>query len=280
MLKLVINADDFGISEKINEAILKSFHFGILRSTSLMANGESFDNAVGIIRSNPDLDIGLHLTLVESKPLLSAENLHSLITDAGYFHRHAIEFTKKYFSEKISLEEVRNELTAQIERALDHGIRISHIDSHQHIHILPKILDIIIELANRYKIKYIRFPQERFSGYMFRDLKSVARILEMVSINHFCSRIKGKLMYMTDYFAGFYFGGKLSKQNLITLINNLPATGVCELMCHPGLESFTSSNKTSQYRKVEEVESLIAREVEQLIKMKNIEIISFQDLIH
>ena len=112
MLKLVTNADDFGLSEKVNEAILKSFRYGILRSTSLMANGKSFDHAVGIIRSNPDLDIGIHLTLVEEKPILNSEQVQSLLTDKKHFNKCAIDFTKKYFSEKISLEEVRKELTA------------------------------------------------------------------------------------------------------------------------------------------------------------------------
>ena len=280
MLKLVINADDFGFSETVNEAILKSFRFGILPSTSIMANGKLFDHAVEIIRSNPKLDIGVHLTLVEEKPILNQNKIPSLVVENGNFYKHAIDFTKKYLSEKISIEEVRNELKAQIEKLLDHGIKISHIDSHQHLHILPRILDITIELANRYKIKFIRIPKEKFSAYMFANFKSVYRIAQMAALNYFCSKAKEKISFKTDHFAGFYFGGKLSKQNLITLINHLPANGNCELMCHPGLEDVSNLNNFSQYRKVEEAEVLIHQEVVQILKMKNIEITSFQKLIH
>jgi len=276
MLKLVTNADDFGLSEKVNEAILKSFRYGILRSTSLMANGKSFDHAVGIIRSNPDLDIGIHLTLVEEKPILNSEQVQSLLTDKKHC---AIDFTKKYFSEKISLEEVRKELTAQIEKLLDLGIKVSHIDSHKHLHILPRILDITIDLVNRYKIKFIRIPKEKFSAYMFANFKSVYRIAQMAALNYFCSKAKEKISFKTDHFAGFYFGGKLNKQNLITLINHLPTNGNCELMCHPGLEDVSNLNNFSHYRKVEEAEVLIHQEVAQIIKMKTIEITSFQKLV-
>ena len=100
MLLLVVNADDFGLNEKVNEAILKSYTNGILRSASLMANGQSFDHAIKIIKSNPKLDIGVHLTLVEEKPVLTVDKLPSLLNENGHFHKHAINFYKKIFFRK------------------------------------------------------------------------------------------------------------------------------------------------------------------------------------
>lgn len=279
MLSLIVNADDFGLIEKVNEAILKSYRDGILRSASLMANGKSFDHAVKIIKSNPELDIGVHLTLIEEKPIINADKLPSLLDENGNFHKHAIDFVKKYFSNKISLEEVRNELTAQFEKILDHGVKISHIDSHQHLHILPKILDITIELANHYDIRFIRFPKEKFSSYMFRDLKSINRIAQMVALNHFCSKAKEKISCKTDYFTGFYFGGKLNKQNLIALIYDLGFDGVCELMCHPGCTDDPTNYSHRKYRQAEEILALVDREVAELLIKRNIEITSFKNLI-
>jgi len=278
MLKLIINADDFGLNEKVNEAILKSFTNGILQSTSLMANGKSVEQAVGIIRSYPNLDIGIHLTLVGAQPILEIEKLPSLVDEDGNFPKHAIDFTKKYFAEKLSFEEIKNELIAQIEKILDYGIKVSHIDSHQHLHILPKILEITVELANRYNIKFIRFPREKFSAYMFRDLGSVERIIQMLALNHFCSKVEKRISPKTDYFAGFYFGGKLSKENILILINNLPEEGVCELMCHPGLDNYFDKFKSNQYRQIEETQMLIDPEVAMAIRNKNVEITSFRTL--
>lgn len=278
MLKLIVNADDFGLTEKVNEGILKCFSNGILRSTSLMANGQSFEHAIGIIRSNPKLDIGVHLTLVEEKPVLDAAKLPSLVGENGQFHKHATNFTKKYYSDKISFDEARNELNAQFEKVLDHGVKVSHIDSHQHLHMLPKILDITIGLAHRYKVKFIRFPREKFSSYMFLDLKSLSRIMQMIAVNRFCSVARNRIPLKTDHFAGFYFGGKLSKQNLLTLINNLPMVGVCELMCHPGMSEDLTNYTHWKYRQVEEMLALVDTEVATVIIKKNIEISSFKNL--
>src|SRR3989339_560109 len=161
MLKIIINADDFGLNEKVNEGILRSFRNGILRSASLMANGNSFEQAVGIINSNPNLDIGVHLTLVEEKPILDID----------------------------------------------------------------------------------------------------------------------KIPTKTDYFTGFYFGGKLSKKNLLTLINYLPSEGMCELMCHPGLNPNSNIYDQRQYRQVDETLTLIDKDVAEEIKQKDIEITSFRNLL-
>ena len=90
------------------------------------------------------------------------------------------------------LKEVKNELSAQIEKILDCGIKISHIDSHQHLHVLPKIFDLTLELANHYKIKFIRFPKERFRRYMLRDLRNFPRIIQMVLLNYLCSQVKDR----------------------------------------------------------------------------------------
>ena len=278
MLSLIVNADDFGLTREVNAAILKSYRNGILRSASLMANGRFFDDAVGIAKSNPKLDIGVHLTLVGERPILETHKISSLVSAEKKFHKNAFNFSIKYFSNNISLKEVKNEFTAQIEKIKDYGIKISHIDSHQDLHILPKILDIVIELANNYKIKFVRIPKERFSGYMFRDLKSLSRIAQMITVNHFCTIARKKISLKTDHFAGFYFGGKLSKQNLLNLINILPADGVCELMCHPGLTEDSTNYSHWKYRQLEEMHTLIDKEVADALMKKNIEITSFKNL--
>lgn len=275
---LIVNADDFGISEFVNNSIIKSFQSGILRSTSLMANGKAFDDAVKLTKLNPELDVGIHLTLVEEKPILQTNKIASLVTEEGNFHPHAIDFTKKYFSKKITMIEIRNELSAQFEKILDYGIRITHIDSHQHLHILPEILNITIELAEKYKIKFIRIPQEQLKGFMFEGLKSLSRIAQMTFLNYLCSKSRSKSFHTTDSFAGFYFGGNLTKRNLLIQLNNLPKDGSCELMCHPGFENNSAAFKYWNYRQVEEMNALIDEEIAITLANKKISLISFNNL--
>jgi len=147
MKKIIVHADDFGLSEKVNEGILYAHREGILTSTSIMACGPAFDHAVHLIKEVDSLDIGVHLTAIEERPLLSPLYIPSLVTKEGRFYPHAKHFLKNYLLGRISLEEVRLEFTKQIEKILDSGIDITHIDSHQHIHILPGIFKITVSLA-------------------------------------------------------------------------------------------------------------------------------------
>ena len=144
MKKLVVNADDFGLSIKVNEGILCAHQNGILTSTSIMANGMAFQHAVDTWKSNPTLDVGIHLTLVGEKPLLNPDVIPDLVNKKGICHQHAKDFVMKYMMGKISQKQIYQELEAQVVKVLDQGIVISHVDSHQHIHMLPQILSVVI----------------------------------------------------------------------------------------------------------------------------------------
>lgn len=276
MLKLIVNADDFGLNKKINKEIIRSYKFGIVRSASLMANGNAFDDAVEYIKQNPQLDIGIHLTLTGEHPAADSGIVSSLLGKDKKFFSNASEFAKKYFAWKISLDEVKLEFNHQIIKILDNKIKISHIDSHQHIHILPAIFKIVAELSNKYKIKYIRLPRENFQFYFVKRFLSMKRLAQLFSINTVCRFVPMHGFFTTDYFSGFYLGGRISRENLISLIHKLPATGICELMCHPGFY-ITSVSPHFNYRTVEEADALTDQYVLQILKEKNIKICSFRD---
>lgn len=278
MLKLIINADDFGLSQNVNDAIIESYRKGILRSASLMANGKSFEHAVSCIKSNTDLDIGIHLTLTEQKPILDSFKVASLVDEKGYLPEHAIEFSMKYILGKISHREIQKEISAQFEKILDNGIKISHIDSHQHLHLLPQILNWTNQMAKHYNIKFIRLPKENLSSYMLNIPNSPSRIVQMIILNYLCLRAKNQKINRSDYFAGYYLGGKLNKKNLITVINNLPSAGTCELMCHPGSNDLSRKRFFSYYRKENELAALMDDEVKETLVKKNIQLISFSEL--
>jgi len=114
---------------------------------------------------------------------------------------------------------------------------------------------------------------------MFHDIKSVERLAQMAIVSHLCSMVKERIFYKTDYFAGFYFGGKLNKQNLVTILSKLPECGTGELMCHPGLDDSATIHGRNNYRRVEESIALTDNDIAEIIKLKNIEITSFKNLI-
>jgi chitin disaccharide deacetylase len=276
--KLIVHADDFGLSEKINEGILHAHLHGILTSTSVMANGRAFEHALKICRSVPTLDVGVHLTLVEEPPVLPREKIPSLVNGEGRFHRHAMTFLRKYAAGRIRLAEVHRELEAQIKKVASYGISISHLDSHQHLHILPQILNITAELAQQYGIPAIRLPYETPRFYMLKSRKIFPRLPQLLGLNLFCQLGKKTIPLRTAHFAGFFFGGNLQKKNLYKALEFLPATETCELMCHPGLEDEYDAHRHWRYHWAEELLALTDPEIAAFLSARGIRLISYREL--
>jgi len=248
MKKLIVNADDFGLTEEINHGIIQAHKKGILTSTSMVATGEAFDEAVGLALQNPTLDVGVHLTLVEERSILQRASIPTLINAQGYFRKSGSIFFRDYILNRIDMHEIYLELKAQIQKIRDSGISVSHIDSHQHIHVLPKVLQVVVELANYFQIKMIRAPFEQPKWRNFLSIKKWPRLMQHFGLNLSCRHARHLLKdYATDYFFGFFDGGSLNTMRLARVILHLPV-GVSEVMCHPGFDGGRSSEKYAHWR--------------------------------
>lgn len=278
MVSLIVHADDFGLSEKVNEGIIRAHIDGILTSTSIIACGNAFDQAVDLSKANPSLDLGIHLTLIEERPLLSPVDIPSLVLENGYFHPHAKNFLKKYVLNKISITDIEREFNAQFEKVFDYGLPISHIDSHQHIHILPKVFEITSGLAEKYRIKQVRIPNERFRLYMFKRISSYPRVLQSLILKTIISFVDNDLIHSMPQFWGFFYGGRLNRYNLNTVIDNLPKNGVSEIMCHPGLKDSGSPYLHWEYNWNDELEALTDAKIRSLITRKGISLMSYREM--
>lgn len=276
--KLIVHADDFGISEHVNDGICLAHQEGILTSTSIMASGKAFEHGVDLLKNNPSLDVGIHLTLIEEQPLLPKDKITSLVGEDGLFFDHAKTFIKKYLTGGILLSQVRIELEQQIRKVLNAGIAVSHLDSHQHIHALPGVRSTVIELAKEFGIPSVRLPSERFQPYMFQDISEISRLGQLLILKTFCSIGHWNWIKSPDYFVGFYFGGNVTYKNLKTIVGSLPADGTCELMCHPGQFEEESRYSHWRYSQSEELEALLKPEVALLLKENGVTLISYKEL--
>jgi chitin disaccharide deacetylase len=278
--KLIIHADDLGISERVNAGIERAHRDGILTSTSIMAVGGAFDHAVELCQANPGLDIGVHLTLVEERPLTPVAQIPSLVDPSGRFHRTAFGFTGRYFSGRIKIDEVYRELDAQLRRVRDSGIAISHLDSHQHVHMLPGLFDVTTRLARENGIPAIRIPRERLHPSLMRHAPSAARVLQQLVLNGFCRVARSKLtgLYHTDHFAGFLFGGRLDRAHLDAVLDSLPDTGLAELMCHPGEADPSDCYAHWGYSGPAELEALVDPELPARLQQLGIVSASYREL--
>ena len=231
---LIVNADDFGLSDPINRGIVEAHERGIVTSTSIMPVGGSFDSAVQLAKGLPQLDVGVHLTLVGEKALMPASRIPTLVDDAGRLPQDVFSFVRRYLTGRISLSDVRAELAAQFERVASAGIRLTHADSHQHVHVLGGIRETVAQLCETHAVKVLRRPAEPFRRHLFTGSAAPRRLVELAAIRLACSGSWPRQLYCAEPFFGFYFGGRLSLQALLAIIDSLPHGRVSELMCHPG----------------------------------------------
>jgi hopanoid biosynthesis associated protein HpnK len=275
--RLIVNADDFGLTTLVNKGILEAHRRGILTSTSIMAVGREFDHAVQLARANPGLDLGIHLTLVEEAPVLPSKEIPSLIGGKGRFLEHADRFAVRYLAGRISRSEVRRELAAQCRKVIDAGLSPTHLDSHQHVHLLPGVLEVVIELSREFGIPAIRWPHE---PRLLRHLghASPGRIVQGLMVNELARRARERLGTRTDGFLGFLYAGRLGERELLRLLGGLPSWGTWELGCHPGLPDPNTPYPSWRYRWDDELAALTSSRVRELVERKAIRLIGFRDL--
>src|SRR5262245_44549492 len=238
--RLIVNADDFGLTAGVNRAIIEGHTRGAITSATLMANMPAFDAAVRLAREHPSLGVGLHINITQGRPVAEASRVGSLINDRGEFWGTSGAILKRMLAGKLKIEEVVVELRAQIEKVLNAGLRLTHVDSHKHTHALPQICDAIIATIKDYGINAVRLPREEWR--FERDARSLKLIVQSAGafgLARLCrvsdARLKKSGVKTPDFFFGVARTGFWTKDWMIGLIEGLPA-GVSELMCHPGYD--------------------------------------------
>ncbi len=272
--RLIVNADDFGLHPSVNQAIILAHREGIVTSTTVLAGGTAFFDSLAELKRCPELGIGIHLCLVDQKPVLPPEKIPSLLDADGGFCASYSQFIKRYALGKVKLNEVKAEFTAQIEILLDAGIHPTHQDSHQHLHLLPGISRVVMELGRKYGIRGIRIPMERV--FYSSDPTSPLRLIQSRFVSRLASRCRREYekagFKSPDYFAGFTRGGRFLLENWRSVIPSLP-TGVTEVMVHPGTDSGVLDEFTGWgYHWNEELEALTHPEVRLMLIENGVEL--------
>lgn len=234
MKHLIVNADDFGYTPGVNRAIVEAHGSGIVTSTSIMANGAAFDDAVERAHQNPRLDVGCHLNLVEGMPVSPPQKIPHLVHRAGKFYT-LTELGMRMATGRVPMSEIESEFSAQIEKVIAAGIRPSHLDTHQHTHLHPKVAAVMGRVGQRYGITWARRLCENCTpplreGAWRRRAVAIASCLFVSSLQR---RLLQHGLKTPDAFTGFVLTGRLSSAALRATLAVLPE-GVTELMCHPG----------------------------------------------
>ncbi|MCX5853518.1 MAG: ChbG/HpnK family deacetylase [Deltaproteobacteria bacterium] len=237
MKRLIINADDLGADVARNAGIFEAIEAGAVTAASILVNGPAFPDVLHRIASSRchHISFGVHLNLTEGTPL--SPGLTSITGPDGCFcgkaKAHRLLMRK---GDKGLEEEIREEFAAQIQALRDAGVRIDHVDGHQHVHIFPAVIDATVRAGREFGILWIRLPEEPPpSSAMERNNDVLAGEADMFCRLAAAARIKihGSALRKTDYFRGLYLKGRMSSARLEETLQTLPP-GLTELMVHPG----------------------------------------------
>jgi hopanoid biosynthesis associated protein HpnK len=282
MIRVIVNADDFGLSPGVNRGIVGAFRDGVLSSTTMMVNMPSFDDAVRLAKENPDLPVGVHLSLIWGGPIAPAEKVPTLVDSNGEFPANAKGLALRYVTGRLADAEVRTELQAQIKRFLDAGLAPTHVDTHKHIHCLPRVLDALIAVATEMGVSKIRLPIEAPIATTPQPKSSLSARAKVAILRALLRGARRKFaaagITTTDHFAGLRDSEKLNTEALERILAGLQP-GVTEIMCHPGeSEERPSAYGGAWLNRQTELDALRDARVKERIAASNIQLISFRDI--
>ena len=266
MKNLIITSDDFGLSRGVNAAVEKGWRDGILTGASIMPGGAAFDDAVKIAGRNPSLQVGLHLTLLQGKSVLPHAQIPDLVDEAGCFSDNPVATGMRYFFDKGLYKQLKREIEAQIERVVEAGIPLSHVDGHLNIHLHPAVFGFLTDLMPRYGITSFRLSRERlFHNLRFdrqRHLgKAVERIIFGALANHARPLLKQLGIRYAEEVKGVLNSGRMTEEYLLQILDGLNE-GLTELYFHPGLlPDAEISRRMPDYRHEEELAAIISPRV-------------------
>jgi hopanoid biosynthesis associated protein HpnK len=281
--RLIIAADDFGMSAGVNAGILRAHRSGILGDASLMVNGAAFAEAVELARATPTLSVGLHLMLVQGRAALPAEQIPLLAGHDGLFGNAPIAAGFRYFFTPGVRAQLRREIIAQVEKFLATGLPLSHVDGHVTIHMHPVVLDILVDLCDRYGIRAVRLPREPLGPALRYERRHLVRKLFEGFVFHTLSRWALPRLHRAglrhpDRMFGLHQTGRVSEDYLLSVVAALPP-GVNELYCHPAvLDDEARRWRPADYASEQELAALTSPRVREAITRAGVELMTYRDL--
>lgn len=257
--RLIVNADDFGLTVGVNRSVHELSKAGALTSTTLMANGDAFDQAVAIASATPELGVGCHVVLTDGVPLCTPKQIPTLIGNDGKSFRGSLrDFWSSVLLGKVSESDIEREAIAQIRKLQTSGLAVTHVDTHKHTHILPRVAAPLLRAAEQLGIQAVRNPFEQpwslevCHGNFKRELQ--VRLMSLFRRKfEGLPQIRDGSVVTTNGTIGISATGRLDSEVLESLLSHLPE-GTWELVCHPGYNDSELQKITTRLRGSREVE--------------------------
>jgi chitin disaccharide deacetylase len=287
MKDLILNADDFGLTLGVNAGIIRGHREGILTSTTLMANGPAFEDAVEQARANPGLGVGCHLVLVGGKCVARREDVGSLADADGNLPESLPKFVARISSGMIPAAEIEHELRAQIDKIRAAGVNPTHLDTHKHTHAHPRVMEALGKVAKELGIRRVRKPVENLRD-SWQTMQADERGISMQIVAagavravapRFLAIARKYGLLFPDHFLGLVVTGQVSATALRRMIDTL-GDGSTEIMLHPGLCDADLARSGTRLREQRETElqALLDPGVRSALSERGVRLISYREL--
>jgi hopanoid biosynthesis associated protein HpnK len=284
--RLIINADDFGLTSGVNRAIVEANRSGVLTSATMMANAHSFEEAASLAKRRPELKTGCHVVLIDGEPV--SHDLNSLTNGSSRsrFRASFKDFALAAVRGRLSAEEIQRESEAQIRKIQATGLTLTHVDSHKHTHMFPHVLRPVLRAARACGIRAVRNPFEPLRSWPGGVLGAPSlwmRCAAVLAFGRFAAEfmraVKEEGMVATDGTVGIAATGKLDQKMVLAILKRLPE-GTWELVCHPGYADAELRNAGTRLTGSREIElgALTSAETKEALARQKIELISYAEL--
>ncbi len=271
MKKLIVTADDFGISIEVNEAVERAHQNGILTATSLMVGEPYADDAIKRARTMPKLGVGLHLALSRAHPSAPRDQIPDIIDADGLFKSNLVLSGFRFFFLPKVRRQLELEITAQFEKFAATGLRLDHVNAHNHLHLHPTVLSLMLKIGKRFGMKAVRLPRDHNS-------KGLGAMFLLPWLKLMQGRLSSHGMHFNDVLLGLDETGSLNTKALIFLIDGL-SDQTAELMCHPATGPWQGMDPMAkEFRHDQEYEALIDASTIKAISDNNISLIAYRDI--
>jgi hopanoid biosynthesis associated protein HpnK len=286
--RLIINADDFGLTSGVNRAIVEGNQHGTITSATLMATGGAFAEAVDLAQTTPSLGVGCHVVLVDGVPILDASQISSLIgrnsPGPAKFRQGWGGLARAALSGRLAPLDIEAEAAAQIRKVQSAGVVVSHIDTHKHAHMFPAVLRPLLRAAKACGVRAVRNPFEPASWALLAKRPGLwKRWMATRTLQGFAAvfrrAVRDAGMVAPDGALGVIATGALDAQLLAWIIERVPE-GTWELVCHPGYNDAQLQSVRTRLResRAQELELLTSAATRELLAHNSVDLISYRQL--
>ncbi|TPW21477.1 MAG: phosphatase/phosphotransferase [Elusimicrobia bacterium] len=277
MKRLVVTADDFGLSPEVNAAVAEGRRKGVLTAASLMVGAPAAAAAVALAKADPGLKVGLHLVLCHGVPTLPPEAIPALVGHDGRLREDLPALGAAIFFSSAARRQAEAEARAQFEAFAATGLAFDHVNGHNHFHIHPTLAGIVARLAREFRVPAVRVPAQPWAGLPLAQAGMAAVMAPWTALAR--RRFEAAGLKTNDALFGLFETGAMDEAAWLRVAQRLPE-GLSEVYCHPATATLgVLAREMPGYRHADELAALLSPRVREALERSGARLSAFAEAV-